>query len=306
MRKLLILMVSLTMVMGAVAQKDTSYWKTDGFVGMKMSQSGYKNWSAGGENSISGIASFKFHAAYNKGNLAWDNLLLTDLGFLKQGKDDLKKTDDRLDLNTKIGYKANDVWYYTALFNFRTQYVEGYDYSPDTPVYISNFMAPAYVKLALGMDYKPSSSFSLFLSPATVKWTIVNDADLANAGAFGLEKAKLDTNGNVLVPSKKIRTEVGAYLRLAYSKDIMENINFMTKLELYSNYLHNPQNIDVDWEMLFTFKVNKYFDASFQTHLIYDDDVMIGVDTNNDGSLDSEGPRVQFKEVIGLGISFKF
>lgn len=306
MRKVLLMMVAIVMVLGATAQKDTSYWKTDGYFGVKMSQSGYKNWSAGGENSISGIASFKFHAAYNKGPLTWDNLFLTDLGAIKQGNDDLKKTDDRLDFNTKLGYKANDVWFYTALFNFRTQYMEGYDYSPDTPVYISNFMAPAFIKLALGMDYKPSKNFTLFLSPATVRWTIVNDQELANKGAFGLDPAEVDAGGHALSPSGKVRTEMGAYLRFAYSKDIMENINFATKLELYSNYLDNPQNVDVDWELMFTFKVNKYFDASFLAHLIYDDDVPIGVDSNGDGTNDRQGPRLQSKEVIGLGISYKF
>jgi len=299
-------MVSLSVVLGAIAQKDTSYWKTDGIIGMKMSQSSYKNWTAGGENSISGIASFKFHAAYTKDNLSWDNLLLTDLGFIKQGNEDLKKTDDRVDLNTKIGYKANDFWFYSALFNFRTQYMEGFDYSTTIPVYLSNFMAPAYIKLALGMDYKPSSNLSLFLSPATARWTIVKDQNLANAGAFGLEPAEADSNGIVVNPSSRIRTEVGAYLRFVYSKDIMKNINFMTKLELYSNYLKNPQNVDVDWEVAFNFKINKYFNASFNTHLVYDDDVMIGVDSNNDGNIDKTGPRIQFKEVLGLGISYKF
>ncbi len=306
MKKFLFFAALLAITSGAFAQKDTSYWKTDGLIGLKFSQSGYKNWAAGGENSLSGLASFKWHPVYTKGKLSWENLFLADLGFLMQGRDDAKKTDDRLELNTKLGYKASEFWYYSMLFNFKTQFLKGYNYEPDTPVYISNFMAPAYIKLSLGMDYKPNKNFSLFLSLLTARWTIVKDQYLADYGAFGLTPAERDTAGNVISPASRVRFEAGAFLRFAYSKEIMKNIVFMTKLELFSNYLKNPQNIDVDWEVNINFKINEYFNASINTHLIYDDDILIGVDENNDGSIDYYGPRTQFKEVLGLGIVYVF
>jgi hypothetical protein len=306
MKKVLLLLIAFVFTATVYGQSDTSYWKSEGLIGFKFSQTGYKNWSSGGENAISGIGSFKYKASYTKDKISWDNLLLADLGFMKQGKGDAKKTDDRIDFNTMFGYKASKHWFYSALLNFRTQSLEGYNYEPDTPVYISNFMAPAYIKLALGMDFKPNDHFTLFLSPATARWTIVQDQTLADYGAFGLTPAVFDTNGNVVTHASKVRMEVGAYLRFGYSVDLMENIRFMTKLELYSNYLKNPQNIDVDWEVDINFKINEFFNASINTHLIYDDDVLIGVDKDSDGTIDYYGPRTQFKEVLGLGISYKF
>lgn len=304
----LILFLSLIAISYTIsAQKDTSYWSKNGIFSVKFTQAGYKNWATGGENSIAGIGSLKYQATYTKAKISWDNLFLTDLGFLQQGKAGARKTDDRLELNSKFGYGFNksEHWYYSALLNFKTQMIEGYDYKPDTPVYISNFMAPAYLKLALGIDYIKADRFTLFLSPTTARWSIVADSTLANAGAFGVDPAKIDENG-VYVASPKLRTEVGAYLRFVYNKDLMENINLMTKLELYSNYLFEPQNVDIDWEVVFNFKINKYFTASIATQMIYDHDITVGIDSNDDGSIDYNAPRAQFKEVLGLGFAYKF
>jgi hypothetical protein len=103
-----------------------------------------------------------------------------------------------------------------------------------------------------------------------------------------------------------MRYEFGGYVRLFFKKDLMKNVNLQTKLDLFSNYLHNPQNIDINWEVLISMKVNKYITATINTQLLYDDDVMIAVDENGDGTPDSSGPRTQFKEVIGVGFSYKF
>jgi hypothetical protein len=171
---------------------------------------------------------------------------------------------------------------------------------------ISGFLAPAYIKLGIGMDYKPNKHFSLYLSPATVRWIVVNDQYLANAGAFGVEKAVLDTAGNVITEGKKLKTEVGAYVRLAIEKDIFKNVNFATILELYSDYLDKPQNIDVDWQVVITMKVNNFLNAQIKTHLIYDDDTTVGIDDNGNGSFDRFGPRTQFSEQLSLGLVYKF
>lgn len=307
MRKLLFTFLITVLSFAVFGQTDTSYWKTNGIFSFKVTQAGYKNWAAGGENSISGIGNFKYQATYTKGKSSWDNLLLADLGFLKQGKNDASKTDDRFEFNSKYGYgfKKSKHWYYSALFNFKTQLLKGYDYKLDTPAYISNFMSPAYIKFALGIDYIHEQTFTLFISPATARWTIVNDQTLADAGSFGLDPATVDAQGNI-VHASKTRLELGAYLRMAYTKDLMENINLLTKLELYSNYLKEPQNIDVDLEVVLNFKVNKYFTASLATHMIYDHDIAIGIDSNNDGIVDYYGPRAQWKEVLGIGFAYKF
>jgi hypothetical protein len=129
--------------------------------------------------------------------------------------------------------------------------------------------------------------------------TVVNDQFLANAGAFGVEKATFDGLGNVLTAGKRFRVEFGAYVKLKFNKTVAKNIDLKSKLELFSNYINNPQNIDVNAEAMFTFKVNSWFSASLQWSVIYDDDINIR-DANG-----QVGPRTQFKSVLGIGISYK-
>jgi hypothetical protein len=308
MKKLLFLIISVLITSGAIAQKDTTYWKTNGIFGLKFSQVSYKNWAAGGENALAAIGSFKYQATYTKDKISWDNMLLGDLGFIKQGNDSLQKTDDRIEFNSKFGYgfKKSEHWYYSALLNFKTQFMDGYDFSLDQPSFISDFMAPAYLKFALGIDYIKEQKFTLFLSPATARWTFVNVQEFADNGNYGVEAAVRDTAGNILTPGKNLRSEIGAYLRAAYNQDIMENINLLAKLELYSNYLYQPQNVDVDLEVILNFKVNKYFTASLSGHMIYDHDIKFGVDSDGDGAEDYTAPRAQFKQILGIGFAYKF
>ena len=282
-------------------QKDTSYWKTNGIIALRGSQANFTNWAQGGENSYAGTSSFQLTANYQKAKLSFENVLLADLGYMIQGKDTnqiTKKVDDRFEFNSKLGYSASPKWNYTALFNFKTQFAKGYDYSKPNASYISDFMAPAYIKLALGMDYKPKPYLSIFMSPATIRWTKVNNDRLADAGSFGLNRADSTKTGSSV--SKHTRTEAGAFVRMVFTKDVAKNVNLNTKLELFSDYLKKPQNIDIDWEAIITMKVNKNLDVQIKTNLIYDDDTYIA---------DSKGklaPRIQFKEVMGVGYVYKF
>ncbi|MBL4592226.1 MAG: DUF3078 domain-containing protein [Flavobacteriales bacterium] len=280
-------------------------WKIGGIFSLNLTQVGLTNWSAGGENSISVNGLVSFYANLKKGNSTWDNSLDLAYGILQQGGDAARKTDDKIDFTSKYGQKAFKNWYYAGLINFKSQMSAGYNY-PDDSTKISNFMAPAYVLGAIGMDYKPNDNFTLFLSPLTMKMTIVNDQTLADAGAFGVAPAEFDILGNVTTPGKTIRSEYGGYMRAMFKKDIMKNVNFQTKLELFSNYSEEPDHVDVNWEVLIAMKVNKYISATISTQLLYDHDIDISVDSNDDGIIDAVGPRTQFKEVIGVGISYKF
>ncbi|MPN32769.1 hypothetical protein SDC9_180249 [bioreactor metagenome] len=219
-------------------------------------------------------------------------------GLLKQGANsDFMKTDDRFDLLSKYGRQAGKSFYYAALLNFKTQMSVGRDYAKDSAK-ISNLLAPAYVLTAIGMDYKPNSYFSAFLAPLTGKLTIVNDKDLSSIGAFGV------------TPGEMMKGEFGGYLRAAFSKadfksELLKNLSLTSKLDLFSNYLKDPQNIDVGWENIIVFKVNKYITVNLNTNLIYDADILF--DTNNSGSI-NEGDHslVQFKEIFGVGSMYKF
>lgn len=280
-------------------------WKTGGVFSLNFTQVSLTNWAAGGNNSVSLNAITSLFANYKKGNSTWDNTLDLGYGLLKQGDEGVRKTDDKIDFMSKYGQKAFNNWYYAGLINFKSQMAPGYNY-PDDSTIISKFLAPGYFLGAIGMDFKPSSVFTLFISPITSKITIVNDKTLADAGAYGVEAAVYDDAGLLVSEGKKIRSEYGGYLRAALNKKVMENINLQSRLELFSNYTENPDNIDVNWEVLIALKVNKFVSATISTQLIYDDDVDIAVDRDGDDIIDGVGPRTQFKEVLGIGLTYKF
>lgn len=269
-------------------------WKKGGVINISTSQTSLTNWASGGQSSVAigGLLSLFAHNKQEKS--LWENYLDMAYGSMKQGKDaGWWKTDDKIDFTSKYGLKAAEKLYYAGLVNFKTQLTNGYNY-PDDEAKISGFFAPAYLLGALGIDYRPSENFTLFVAPVTLKMTFVNDDDLADAGAFGVD------------PGDHLRSEFGGYLRAFLKKDLMENITFQTKLDLFSNYLDNPECIDVSWESLLSLKVNKFISATLSTHLLYDDDVNIAIDNNDDGTPDEFGPRVQFKEVLAIGFSVKF
>ncbi|HRZ77935.1 MAG TPA: DUF3078 domain-containing protein, partial [Bacteroidales bacterium] len=187
MKKIIVIM-ALCSSMGLMAQEaavePVKTWKTGGNTGLSFTQTSLTNWAAGGENSLATNAYLSLFANWAQGKSAWDNTLDLAYGLLKQGDQDVRKSDDKMDLASKFGYKASDKWFYTALLNFKSQFTDGYKY-PDDSTVISTFLAPGYVTASLGMDYKPNDRFTAFISPLTSKFTIVNDQALADAGAYG-------------------------------------------------------------------------------------------------------------------------
>lgn len=265
-----------------------SNWKLKAIYGINGTQSSFVNWNAGGRNNISLLGYVAGSAKYEKGNLKWDNDLGAALGGMQyldaSAGNQLQKTDDRLELASNLGCKIKKHYFLSLLGSFRTQFLDGFQ-ELGTPRN-STFMAPGWANLSLGIDYVPNDNFSVFLSPLAGKMTFVNDQVLSDAGAFGVD------------PGERFRGEFGAYFKFKYNKEIVKNIEMKSKLELFSNYLKKPQNIDVNAEVLFTFKVNSWFSASLLWNLLYDDDIDI---TDSNGNV---GPRTQFKSVIGLGVSY--
>lgn len=273
-------------------------WKTGGVTGVNLAQTALVNWAAGGQSSIALNGLFSLFANYKSPENAWDNSLDIGYGLLKQGQNNFMKTDDKIDFLSKYGRKAFSNFYYTALVNFKTQFSSGYNY-PNDSVRISNFLAPAYMLVAVGLNFQPNSYFNAFLAPLTGKLTIVNDDALSAAGAFGVD------------PGKKSKQEFGGYARIIYSRndfktEFFKNVAFTTKIDLFSNYLKDPQNIDVNWENQLALKVNKYITVNLNTQLVYDADVKAAIDTNGDGIMDGEKAKVQFKEILGVGFSYNF
>jgi len=282
------------------AASDT-IWKFGGSAGLNFSQAYFSNWASGGQNSVSGTAFGSAFAKYAKGRHSWDNSIDLAYGMLAQGDNDPIKTDDKIDLNSKYGFQLkNPDWYYSALLNFRSQFAPGYEIvdGVETGQSISDFLAPAYTILSLGMDYKPNDNFSALISPLTSKITIVTIDRLATD--YGLEEGE------------NTRFEVGAFVKLTYQKDVFENVNLLTRIDLFSNYANNPENIDINWETLISMKVNSWLSASISTQIIYDDDIMIITQAEQRGPddeilvVEERGPRTQFKEVFSLGLSVNF
>jgi hypothetical protein len=277
-------------------------WKLKAIYSLNGTQSSFVNWNAGGRNNISVLGSITASANYTNKEFKWTNDLSLALGGLKYIEKNvyqkLQKTDDRIDLASNIGYKLKEKYYFSCIAGFKTQLLDGYTY-PNDSVRISTFLAPGYINVAVGIDYIKDDNFSIFSSPFAAKMTIVNDQLLANAGAFGVDKATYDGLGNILLEGKRFRGEFGAYVKMKFNRTLAKNIDLKSKLELFSNYLRNPQNIDINAEALFQFKVNAWFSATLQWSLIYDDDINI---RDADGNV---GPRTQFKSVLGVGISYK-
>lgn len=313
---LLLLMVSSALVF-AQDSIPASNWKTGGMGGLTFSQVGLWNWTAGGQSNMTLIGSANIFANYKRNTTTWDNSLDLAYGFIKNNfihdpKLPITKAEDRIDFNSKYGKKAwSEKMYYAALLNFRSQFAPGYA-TPLAPKdqFISNFMAPAYIQLSVGLDYKPNDHLSLFLSPLASKTTIVMDDSLAKGGAFGVNQKNDDGTfrpGNSL----NTRVEVGANFRAKYKNDIMKNVALETTIDLFSNYADRPQNIDVRWTTAWKGTINKYLGVSLSTELIYDHDVKIArVDGQGDPLLNAlgaqrVGPVVQFKQIFGVTVSYK-
>lgn len=276
----------------AQAEADTAKvknWTFTGSAGFNFNQTSLTNWSAGGDNVIGGTFLLNAGLNYKKDHWLWQNTLVTEYGLTRTSSDGMKKAADRLEFSTQLGYTTDNVWYYSAMADFKTQFYKGYNY-PNKEEYISKFMAPAYSTLSLGIEYKPEGKFySAYLSPLAAKFTFVQDDYLSDLGAFGVD------------PGDKFKAELGAYLKAKAEKEVMENVKIATDVNFFTAYDKTFGNVDVEWNLLINMKINKYLNASITTALKYDDDVKY---VDEDGV--TKGPRVQFKEVIGVGIGYNF
>ena len=275
-------------------EKDTTgrLWKKGATFGLMFNQGSLTNWAAGGDKlSLSLLGTLNVFANYKKDRHSWDNNLDLAYGYVNTTSLGTRKNDDRIDLTSKYGYEIGKNWYLSGLFNLRTQFTDGYLYPADTtPELVSRFFAPAYIVLSPGIDYMPNKEFSLFMSPITARWVVVMDDSLSARGAYGVDTGK------------HVKSEFGAFVTATWNKEIIKNVTYKTKLELFSNYKKNPQNIDVFWTNMITMKVNKWLSANVSVDMIYDDDVKEFENTKT-GVM---GPRLQVKQVLGIGLTAKF
>lgn len=264
-------------------------WKKGGIFNFNLGQGSQSNWSAGGDDfSFSVNTYLGLHAFYKKDRYSWDNTLDLNYGLVNTSSQGTRKNDDRIDFLTKVGYELRPKLSLSTLLNFHTQFSKGFNYTgADSKELLSNIMAPGYLLFSIGLDYKPAEGLSIFVSPITSRWTFVLDDSLSAKGAYGV------------TPGDKVKNEIGAFASVNYLKDITKTINYNGRLDLFSNYGHNPQNIDVMMTNKFTAKLSKVLSASLALDLIYDDDVKL-FGKNNDS------PGLQLRSLIGVGLSVKF
>ena len=266
----------------------TSPWTREGNLGLKLTQVSLTNWAAGGDNSVAFDFQGAYQANYKKGKHLWTTRLELAYGLNRTGEDGTKKANDKIYLNSNYGYSIAKSWYASAFATFQTQFSPGYDYSISKDISVSEFMSPAYLTTGLGFTYEPNKIFTVVLSPASWRGTFVLNDRLSDEGAYGVD------------PGKHLLSSFGANLKGEVRYEFMKNMTVYSRLDLYSDYLHKPQNIDVNWEVQINMAINKWFSTTLTTNLVYDDDVKIA---QKDGT---KGPRVQYKEILGVGLQFNF
>ncbi len=266
-------------------------WKTGGLYNLTFNQAALSNWSAGGDKSALSLNTMlNLYAFYLDGRRSWDSYLTLNYGIANTTSLGTRKTSDNIDLTSKYGYDVGKKWYLSGLFDFRSQFAPGYNY-PDqnTKVLTSDWAAPAYVLLSLGMDYKPNSAFSLFLSPVTAREVIVSNDSLASVAAFGVDSGK------------KSRFEFGAYASVNYTANISKTAQYVGLLDLFSDYTYHPQDVAIYMTNVVNVKVTSIISMNLSVTAIYDDRIK---SVKPDGT--AGGAALQLQEILGIGLAYKF
>ncbi|WP_224484214.1 DUF3078 domain-containing protein [Robertkochia aurantiaca] len=283
-------------------------WTEKNRIGLDVNEIAFVNWNAGGNNAISARANALFLRNYKFRNVQWNNEMILKYGVNAQEGQSIRKTDDEISVNSTMGYKMDQLsdWYFSGKLNFNTQFSNGFRY-PDTETPISTFMAPGYLFLGIGAEYSPEDKdFNLYVSPVTQKSTFVLDQRLADQGAFGVRPARFNGFGMKIEDGQRVYTEIGFLLTNSYQTKILENIYLSNRINLYTDYLNNFGNIDVNWIVDLEFRVNELVKATFGFHVIYDDDVKFVEVTNANGETSKYGARIQFKQLLGIGVVYDF
>jgi Protein of unknown function (DUF3078) len=262
-------------------------WKKGGLYSLSIGQGSLNNWAAGGDDfSLSANSMLSLFAFYKKNKNSWDNTLDINWGYVKTTSLGSRKNDDRLDLLSKYGYALSPKFDLASLFNFRSQFFKGYSYNDNIRTLSSNFLAPAYILLGVGFNYKPTKHLSVYLSPLTVRWVIVKDDSLSAKGAYGVD------------PGKKSINEIGAFATISYLKEFNKSVTYIGRLDLFSNYKRKPQNVDVYMTNILSAKLGKVFSVTWSVDMIYDDDVRLFGPNKTSAAL-------QLKSIIGIGLQVR-
>ena len=268
-----------------VAFKELKPLEKDGWVKagtfiINVNQGALRNWAGGGEQNTLGVTTLlNYNLNHRKGKITWNNYFDIALGFQNAsifGR--FRKIDDRIDITSKYGYQFPKKWYAALLGNFNSQTLAGYNYTDTVNIKISNLLTPGKILLSAGIDFRPDKTFTLFVSPITSRFILKTDNDFYMVDKFGVP------------PSRKSYTELGSFATAKYTKKISPWAFYTGRLDLFSNYKRNPENVDLFFTNLVTMKFNKWLATNISVDMVYDDDVL---------------QKTQLKEILGIGLTLK-
>ena len=245
-----------------------------------INQGALRNWAGGGEQNTLGFTTLlNYTVDHRKRKITWNNYIDIAIGFQNASSfGQFRKVDDRIDLTSKYGYQFSGKWYAALLANFNTQALAGYSYTDSVNTKISNILSPGKILLSAGIDFRPDKTFTLFVSPVTTRYILKTDDDFYMVDKFGV------------TANHKSHTELGAFATAKYTKKFTHWVFYTGRVDLFSNYNRDPENVDVFFTNLLTMKFNKWFATNISLDMVYDDDVL---------------KKTQIKEVLGIGLTMK-
>ena len=280
-------MESLRQIKRDVPDTGKKTWIKGGAYALSIGQGSQSNWAAGGDDfSFTINTSLRLFAFYKKTKHSWDNTLDINFGYLNTTSLGSRKNDDRFDLLSKYGLKLNKKFNLATLVNFRSQFLKGYTYPNNVKTFASAFLSPAYLVFSQGIDFKPNKELSIFVSPVTSRWVFVTDSTLSAKGEYGVKQHTHSINQN------------GAFATIGYQRAFNKMVSYKSRVDLFSNYQKDPQNVDVFMTNTLSAKVAKIIAFSWNVDMIYDDDVRLFGPENS-------SPGLQFKSIIGVGLQVK-
>ncbi len=270
------------------AKKDTSYWKKSSQFGANFSNSGFSNWSAGGQNTVGLNVFFNTKGEYAKEKTTWVNDLQLQYGIVSIGNTGVKKSIDRLFFDTKVGHKLSATWALVGGANFQTQFTAGYKYgaTSDKDVKISNLFAPAFITEYVGLEWKPKPFFNIVFAPGALRQTIVSDDDVRSKDANGMLQSAYG-----VAPGKTVQSDIGIMQIVAnFDKDVAKNVNLKLRYQMYVN-ANRIEHIDNRLDAKLAAKINKYLSATADVIVLY---------------YDNQSTQIQTAHNLGLGLLYTF
>ena len=288
------------------ANKTKHLWTTEGYFSFNVGQGGSRNWAAGSEKfTLQTAAYFNFQATRKWRKNIWENTLDLSYALTNSSSTGFRKTDDKIDFVSMFRHqisKKDNVVGFGAWFNARTQFHDGYDYTESPKKRISGIMAPGYLTLGPGFDIRAKKA-SLFVSPLAPRLILFTNQPYSfsyqgGVKPDGTQEIPLSWHYNV-DPVRKVRFELGALVSFKYKCEVAKNINYSTRADFFSNYVEDPQNIDVFWTNVLHMKVNNWLIVNYNFDLIYDDDVKLFGENNNKAA-------TQMRSQLGVGFAARF